>query len=415
VTAQDDGVDPQGTHDRWSPRLALSLAIGLAGGLLAAQVLAAVYQQLRGVLTVLVVSLFLSFALEPAVQWQARRGIRRGIGTGIVFLVSFVLVVGFTAAMAGLVVDQVRTLIDAAPSLVDGLAEQAARLPGELGVTVSAWLDEQTQLLPQRLAAAAAPLGRGALGVGQTLLGAVFQLATIGLVTFYLVADAPRLRFTLARRLPISQQVHVLGVWELAIAKTGGYVYSRALTAVVSAVFHVAVFYAIGLQYALALGVWVGLISSLIPAVGTYLAGALPLVVALATEPRLALWVLVAIVLYQQVENYLIVPRITAHTVELHPAVAFLSVIAGGALAGIPGALLAIPAVAIVTSLWSAAAAEHDVLHHELLSTASPQVVDLLDEAGIDTELASDDTVPPPERRGSVPAGDPSEPPEHPG
>jgi predicted PurR-regulated permease PerM len=126
----------------------------------------------------------------------------------------------------------------------------------------------------------------------------------------------------------------VLGVWELAIAKTGGYVYSRVLTAVVSAAFHIAAFTLIGVQYPVALGVWVGLISSLIPAVGTYIAGALPIIVALATSPLQAVWVLVAITAYQQVENYIIVPKITATTVELHPAVAFLSVLAGGALAG---------------------------------------------------------------------------------
>jgi predicted PurR-regulated permease PerM len=367
-------------RDRWSPRLALSLAIGLGAGLLLAQVATAVYQQLRGLLLVVVVSLFLSFALEPAVQWQSRRGIRRGYGTGLVFLLSLVLVGGFMAAMAGLVIDQVRTLIGSAPSILEGLAEQAARLPGEAGESVSTWLEEQTDLLPSRVAGAAAPLGRGALDVGQTLLGVVFQAATIALVTFYLVADGPKIRFTLARRLPLAQQLRVLGVWELAIAKTGGYVYSRVLTAVVSAIFHIAVFTLLGLQYAVALGVWVGLISSLIPAVGTYLAGALPTVVALATDPTLAIWVLVAIVAYQQVENYLIVPRITAHTVELHPAVAFLSVLGGAALAGAPGALLAIPAVAIVTSLLSAWAAEHDVLHHELLVVGQPQVVEMLDE-----------------------------------
>jgi predicted PurR-regulated permease PerM len=389
-TLPDHGGEPhgdtgQGTardafRDRWSPRLALSLAIGLGAGLLLAQAATAIYQQLRGLLLVVVVSLFLSFALEPAVQWQARRGIRRGYGTGLVFLLSLVLIGGFMAAMAGLVVDQVRTLIGAAPSLLEGLAEQAARLPGEAGESVATWLEEQTELLPSRVAGAAAPLGRGALDVGQTLLGVVFQAATIALVTFYLVADGPKIRFKLAQRLPLAQQVRVLGVWELAIAKTGGYVYSRVLTVVVSAIFHIAVFSLLGLQDAVALGVWVGLISSLIPAVGTYLAGALPIVVALATDPTLAIWVLVAIIAYQQVENYLIVPRITAHTVELHPAIAFLSVVGGAALAGAPGALLAIPAVAIVTSLLSAWAAEHDVLHHELLVIGQPQVVEMLDE-----------------------------------
>jgi len=155
------------------------------------------------------------------------------------------------------------------------------------------------------------------------------------------------------------------------------------LTAVVSTVFHLVVFGLLGLDYAVALGIWVGLISSLIPAIGTYLAGALPVIVALADRPALALWVLLAIVLYQQVENYLIVPKITATTMELHPALAFLSVLAGGALAGVTGALLAIPAVAIVTALLSAATEEYEVLEHELLETGpSAAAAELIDEAG---------------------------------
>jgi predicted PurR-regulated permease PerM len=98
--------------------------------------------------------------------------------------------------------------------------------------------------------------------------------------------------------------------------------------------------------YALALGVWVGLVSQFIPTVGTYLAGVLPVLVALAADPIDALWVLVFIVIYQQLENYLIQPRITATTMQLHPAVAFGSVIAGAALLGAVGAFLSIPVAA---------------------------------------------------------------------
>ncbi len=369
----------------WRPRswrrgITLPIACGVGIGILLAQGLSAIYQQLRGILAIVVVSLFLSFALEPAVQWQARRGVRRGLGTWAVFLAAIALIGGFTFAMASLVVDQVRTLVSTAPNLLEDLATQAERLPGEAGEVVATWLAEQQQLLPSRAAAAFETIGRGAWGIGQTLVGAVFQLATIALVTFYLVADGPRIRQRLASRLPVEQQVRVLGVWELAIAKTGGYVYSRALTAVISAAFHVAVFSLIGLPYAVALGVWVGLVSSVIPAVGTYLAGALPVVVALATSPAQALWVLVAITAYQQVENYLVVPKITASTVELHPAVAFLSVIAGATLAGATGALLAIPAVAIVTSLLAAATEEYDVLEHELVVIRGQAAVDRMRE-----------------------------------
>jgi hypothetical protein len=89
--------------------------------------------------------------------------------------------------------------------------------------------------------------------------------------------------------------------------------------------------------------------------------------VALAASGTQAVVVLIAIVIYQQIENYWVVPRITATTLELHPAIAFLAVLAGGTLAGATGALLALPAVAIVTALVSAAGEEYEVLEHHLL------------------------------------------------
>jgi predicted PurR-regulated permease PerM len=384
--ADDLGPAPVARRSRWrhpaiDPRLAGSAVVGIAGGLLLAQASAAVFAQLRNLLAIVVVSLFLSFAMEPAVQWLARHGLRRGAGTGIVFVAVIVTITGFVAAMLPLIVDQVTNLIASAPQLLRELAALAERLPGEVGQALAAWLDEIRRELPARTEEVMGAIGRGALGVGQSLLGGVFRLATIGLVTFYLVADAPKLRHTLASRLEPREQVRILGLWELAVAKTGGYVYSRALTAIVSSVFHIAAFVLLGLDYAVALGVWVGLVSSLIPAIGTYLAGALPLIVALASSPTQALWVLVAVVVYQQLENYVIVPKVTASTMELHPAVAFLAVLGGAALAGATGALLAIPAVAIVAALFSASSEEYEVLEHSLLETGTAGARDLVEDA----------------------------------
>jgi predicted PurR-regulated permease PerM len=372
--------------------LASDIALGVTGGLLLAQLLSALGGRLRGLLGVLLVSLFLSFAVEPAVQWMARRGIRRGAGTGIVFLGVLLGVAGMIAAVVPLVVAQVENLAAAGPSLLDGLADRAASLlPGGAGAQVEAWLTEQAAELPGRLPELAGGLAGGVIGLGQTVLGGVFQTLTAALIVFYLVADGPALRASVTRRLSPRDQVRVLGLWELAISKTGGYVYSRLLTAVVSATFHVLAFSAIGLEYPVALGLFVGVVSAIVPTVGTYIAGALPIVVALADSTPQAVVVLAVIVVYQQIENYLIVPRITASTLELHPAVAFVSVIAGAAVGGATGALLALPAVAIVAALLSSAAEDDAVLERILIDTGRPDAVALVEASGH----------PPPRRRRS--------------
>src|SRR5262249_14434017 len=168
----------------------------------------------------------------------------------------------------------------------------------------------------------------------------VLQILSIGLFTFYLVTDGPRLRRTICSVMRPDHQRKVLHVWELAIDKIGGYIYSRALLALLSSIASTIAFALLGVDYALALAIWVGLISQFLPVIGTYLAGLLPILVALLDNPLTALWVFVAIVIYQQIENYVFSPRITARTLEIHPAIAFASAIAGAALLGPVGAIL---------------------------------------------------------------------------
>ncbi|MFC8047424.1 AI-2E family transporter [Nocardia sp. NPDC057353] len=112
---------------------------------------------------------------------------------------------------------------------------------------------------------------------------------------------------------------------------------------------------------AFALALWVGVVSQFVPTVGTYLAGALPVLVALVYEPVNALWLLGFIVLYQQFENYVLQPRVTATTLDMHPAVAFGAVIAGAALLGPTGALLAIPVTATVQGFAGAYIRRYEV------------------------------------------------------
>ncbi len=210
----------------------------------------------------------------------------------------------------------------------------------------------------------------GILGLATTALGIVFQAFTIALFVFYILADLPKLREALLGRFPPAQQLHIDTITAITIEKVGGYVYSRLLLAVCSFVFHFVAFTIIGLPYAFALAVWVGLVSQFIPTVGTYLAGALPTLIALVDgDPVQALWVILAVTVYQQIENYLISPRVTANTMEIHPAVAFGSVIVGAALLGGVGALLALPAAAVVAALIGTYADHYEVIASETIES----------------------------------------------
>jgi predicted PurR-regulated permease PerM len=316
----------------------------------------------------LLIALFASFAIEPAVNWLAQRGWRRGAATGLVFLVIAALAAGFIAVMATLVVNQVQSFVNDAPSYIDDIE----RFVNDHFDRNWKFDDLKKEFTSKNGSARqfANHLAGKAVQLGVTALGVIFSFFAITLFTFYLVADGPRLRRSICSRLPPERQVTVLRVWELAIDKTGGYLYSRSLLAVLSALAHSIALWVIGVPFPVALGIWVGVVSQFIPTVGTYMAGVLAVGVAALSSPAHGIAALVFVVLYQQVENYLLAPRVTAHTMELHPAVAFGAVIAGAGILGVAGALLALPAAAVIQAIASTIGERHEVTEHAL--TAEP-------------------------------------------
>jgi len=340
----------------WLPRAIGLFLLGVAGLFVVWWLLL----RLRTLLILLLVSLFLAIAIEPAVNRLARRGWRRGVATAVVFLVLFVAAAGFVVAMGSLVVGQVSNLADAVP----GYVEETIALVNR---TFDANLSSDT--LVAQLSSAESPVRRlatglagSALGIGVQLLTLLFQLLTVALFTFYFAADGPRFRRAVCSVLPPQRQREVLRAWDVAVEQTGGYVYSRALLAAASSTATWAFLWLIGVPNPLALAIWVGLVSQFVPTVGTYLAGALPALVALLSSPLDAVWVVAFIVAYQQVENYLLAPRITARTMSLHPAVAFGAVIAGAALLGGVGALLALPVSATLQAFGATYIRRHEVV-----------------------------------------------------
>lgn len=341
---------------RWVPRAVLLFFSSFA----ALWALLWTIRQLSTLLVLVMVSLFLSFAIEPAVNKLERAGLRRGLGTLIVFLLIGAALGGFSFAIGSVLAAQVANFVDEAPIYIqdiEGWAQQNLGVEIDTGDLVQEFQEGGTA------AELATRLAGDLVGLGTRALNMLFQLLTVLLFTFYLVADGPRLRRAVCSVLPPERQRTVLHIWDLAIEKTGGYIYSRTLLALASFLIHWAVFAIIGVPFPLPLALWVGVMSQFIPVIGTYLAGALPILIALLNEPIHAVWVLIAVGAYQQVENYILAPPITAQTMDLHPAVAFGSVLAGGGLLGPIGALLALPAAAVFYAFLSTYLHERGMVH----------------------------------------------------
>ncbi|MCT9137482.1 AI-2E family transporter [Streptomyces violarus] len=345
---------PNGRMPRWLPR-AMVLALALVA---AFQLGSWAFHQVTGLLINILIAFFLALAIEPAVGWMASRGMRRGLAAFVVFIGVVIVSAGFVTLLGSILADQIIKMIEGFPAYLDSVIHwinthfktDLKRVDIQEGVLRSDWLRNYVQ-----------NSATGVLDVSAQVLGGLFQLLTIALFSFYFAADGPRLRRALCSVLPPARQAEVLRAWEIAVNKTGGYIYSRGLMALISGAAHFVLLQMLDVPYAPVLAVWVGLVSQFIPTIGTYLAGALPMLIAFTVDPWYALWVLIFVVIYQQFENYVLQPKLTSKTVDIHPAVAFGSVIAGTALLGAVGALIAIPAIATLQAFLGAYVKRYDV------------------------------------------------------
>jgi predicted PurR-regulated permease PerM len=330
-----------------------------------------VFHRLAGLLILLLVSLFLALAIEPGVNKLARRGWRRGRATMSILLGVLLAFLIFVVAIGTLVGTQIADLLSESNVYIEDTVKF-------LNDTFDTQIDPQSVVdevndPDGRVQQFIQSQGDEAVRLSLTALGVIFQGLSVLLFTYYLVADGPRLRRIICSRLNPQRQARVLSAWELAITKTGGYLYSRALLALLSAFFHWIVFQSLGTQAPIALALWVGFVSQFLPVVGTYLAGILPVLVTFLDSPLKAVIVIGFIVIYQQIENYFFAPRITARTMELHPAVAFGAALGGAALLGPVGAILALPAAAMFQALAGEAGHRYDVVDSHLTDIQPPK------------------------------------------
>ena len=307
------------------------------------------FVHLRGLLGLLFLAWLFAVGIEPVVDGLVRRGLRRHVATGVVMIGLVAAGAGFVAVFGALLVDQLVELVTVLP---DAVADGVQWVNRAFDTTFEpADVTAALHLTPERVQGLVQDLAPGLVGILSSLLGLLFQALTFLLFAYYISADGPRLRATVATWFPPRHQQVIATVWEIAVEKTGGYVLSRLVLAVVNAGATGVLLWAIGVPFWLPLAIWTGVVSQFIPTVGTYLAIALPALIALSDQPVDAVWVVLFGTVYQQVENYLLAPRITAMTVAVHPAVAFGAVIAGAALFGPMGALVSIPVVAAVQAV----------------------------------------------------------------
>lgn len=319
-----------------------------------------------------VMAWFASIAMEPAVSKLATR-MKRGLATGLVMIGVLVSVVVFFGLFGNLLADQLIALVEAVPELISTVIDFAN---SKLGTNYSLeTVLRNLGLDGGTLAGVASNLASGVLGALFAAVTGLFSVFTLTLFVFYLSADAPRLRRWISRRFPPRQQEFVTTAWDLAVDKTGNYVAARVVLAVINGTTTGIVLWAIGMPYWLPLAIWTGVVAQFVPTIGTYIAIALPVLVGLTSpDPRDGVIALVWALIYQQVENLTIEPRISARAVNVHPAVGFGSVLLGASLFGVAGALLAVPVAAQLLSLFEIYGRRYEIAGEVAASRVSADV-----------------------------------------
>ena len=313
-----------------------------------------------GVIFTVLMSWFFALAMAPAVDRLSKR-MRRGLATLIVMGGVVLFLVAFFAAFGKLLVDQVIEIVESLPVLAaSGLAwfnQTFGTAFTQQEILAQVGLDQEAITNIAREAA------KGIFGIALSVLGGIFGLFTFGLIAFYLSADGPRVRKYIARMLPPQSQAVFMNVWDTTAEKTGRYVAARAVLAAINSFFSGIVFAVIGLPYWLPLALWTGIVAQFVPTIGTYISIILPVIVGLLSgNPWLGLIVLIYALIYQQIENLTIEPKISAKAVDVHPAYGFVSVLLGAALFGVAGALLAVPVGAMILALVQTYVKRHDLI-----------------------------------------------------
>ena len=298
----------------------------------------------RGMLVLIGLALFLAIGLEPAVSVLARRWLPRWAAVLTVMVLVLAVIGGFLAAAIPPLAREAGQFVTQAPTIVARVQTHQPIL-GQLSTRF-----QLQQRLEQTLSGDVSGLFHGLLGAGQVVFNALSGTGIVAVLIVYFVADLPRIRTTLYRLVPNSRRPRAILLGDEIFAKVGGYVLGNLLTSLIAGTLTASFLAIVGVPYPLLLGVFVAIVD-LLPVIGSAIAGVVVCLVALSVSLPVCLATIGFFIVYRLAEDYLIVPRIIGQAVKVPAVVTVVAALLGGALQGIVGALVAIPAAAALLLL----------------------------------------------------------------
>jgi predicted PurR-regulated permease PerM len=301
---------------------------------------------ISSVIVLLVLAMFLAIGLNPTVEWFMRHGLRRGLSVLLVLFVVITVLVLFVVAVAPVISDQIAAITANAPGWLDDLQrdDRVQALDDRFDVIQKVQDYVNQGDFGQRVFG-------GALGVGLAVLSALANALIVIVLMIYFLATLPSIKHSVYSLAPASRRPRVSELGDKIIRSTGSYVAGAFLVATCAGISTLIFTFVVGLgDYAFALAFIVGLLS-LIPVVGAVVSGIIITALALTVSPTTALVTAAYYIAYQQIESYLIYPRIMKRSVDMPGSLTVVAALLGGSLMGIIGALLAVPVAAALLLL----------------------------------------------------------------
>jgi predicted PurR-regulated permease PerM len=292
------------------------------------------------VLTWILIALFLALAINPAVDWLQRRGLRRGLAVAVAFLGVLVAIAAVAATFIPLLVDEVNDFASALPGYVRDVTEGRGRL-GDLEQRYDI-VDRVREAVGDGGAAKLLGFSGAALAITKSVITIIVATVTIAFMTFFMLLEGPNWVERGYALLPPGSQERWRAVGRDVYRTVGGYVTGNLTISLIAGVASFIVLSIMGVPYALALGLVVALLD-LIPLAGATLAAIIVTTIAFLESVPAGIVVLIFFVVYQQLENHVLQPLVYGRTVQLSPLAVLIAVLIGAELAGVLGALGAIP------------------------------------------------------------------------
>jgi predicted PurR-regulated permease PerM len=302
----------------------------------------------RSIIVLVIVAVFLAVGLDPAVRWLERHRLKRGQAVAAIFLALLAFIGGFAALIVPTLVSQVTHFATNLPHYVQDLAAHNPRIHDfVVKNNISQRLSDATHNAPSIIAGS---LG-GVLGVAGSVVSSIFKVVTVSVLAIYFSLSLSSIREGTLRLVPRTHRARTAALMDPILEKIGGYIAGNIAVSVIAGVLAAAFLAIARVPFPIALGLWVA-IADLIPLVGATL-GAVPAVlVAFFAGVPVGIATVVYFIVYQQVENYVIAPRVMTRAVDISAAAVLLAALIGASLLGFVGALMAIPAAASIKLIF---------------------------------------------------------------